>query len=88
VELELDQGDALDVLALDVLDAVDVEEVVLVIVGDEPFHLGGVHAAVRLGDVQRRHPEVGEDVARHALDREQAREHERDHEDDDGDGTP
>ena len=71
VELQLDQRDALDVLALDVLDAVDVEEVVLVVVGDEPFHLGGVHAAVRLGDVERRDAEVGEDIARHPLHREQ-----------------
>ena len=54
------------ILRLDVLDAVDVEEVILVVVGDEPFHLGRVHAAVGLGDVERRHAEVGEDVARHA----------------------
>ena len=41
-------------LRFDVLDAGDVEEVVLVVVGDEPFHLRRVHAAVRLGDVDHR----------------------------------
>src|SRR5437899_11884512 len=39
MELELDERHALDRLAFDMLDAGDVEEVVLVVVGDEPFHL-------------------------------------------------
>src|SRR5205807_7658214 len=61
-EVELHQGDALDVAALDVVDAVDVEEVVLVVVGEQPLHLGRVHAAVGLGDVDDRQVEGGEDV--------------------------
>jgi hypothetical protein len=51
MKLQLDQRNALDRLAFDVLDAVDVEEVVLVIVSDEPFHLRRVEAAVRLRHV-------------------------------------
>ena len=67
VEEELHQGDALDVAALDVVDAVDVEEVVFVVVGEQPFHLGRVHAAVRLGDVDDGQVQVREDVDRHAV---------------------
>ena len=74
MELELDQRHALDRFALDVLDAGDVEEVVLVIVGDEPFHLRRVHAAVRLGDVEDGHAEIREDVARHAIKRQKTDE--------------
>ena len=70
MELELDQRHALDRFALDVLDAGDVEEVVLVIVDDEPFHLRRVHAAVGLGHVQHGHPEIREDVPRHAIERQ------------------
>ena len=54
MEEQLHQGHALDVAALDVVDAGDVEEVVLVIVGEQPFHLRRVHAAVGLGDVDDR----------------------------------
>ena len=42
----------------DVVDAVDVEEVVLVVVGDQPFHLRRVHAAVGLGHVDDRQVET------------------------------
>ncbi len=52
----------------DVMDAVDVEEVVLVVVGDQPFHLGRVHAAVGLGDVDDRQVQAGEDVDLHAVE--------------------
>ena len=70
MELELDQRHALDRFAFDMLDAGDVEEVVLVVVDDEPFHLRRVHAAVRLGDIQDGHPEIREDVPRHPIDRQ------------------
>ena len=53
-------------LRLDVMDAADVEEVVLVVEGEQPFHLRGVHAAVGLDDVDDRQVEVGEDVDLHA----------------------
>ncbi len=62
MELELDQPDALDRFAFDMLDAGDVEEVVLIIVDDEPFHLRR--------DIQDGHPEIREDVPRHSIDRQ------------------
>jgi hypothetical protein len=52
------------------LDAGDVEEVVLIIIDDEPFHLRRVDAAVRLGHIQDRHPEFWEDVPGHAIERQ------------------
>src|SRR5205823_9458106 len=48
-----------------VVDTGDVEEVVLVVEGEQAFHLGGVHAAVGLHDVDDRKVEVGEDVDLH-----------------------
>jgi hypothetical protein len=62
MELELDEPYALDRLAFDMLDAGDVEEVVLVVVDDEPFHLRRVHAAIRLCHIQHGHPQIWEDV--------------------------
>ena len=41
VEVQLHQGHALDVPALDVVDAADVEEVVLVVVGEQPSICAG-----------------------------------------------
>jgi hypothetical protein len=72
MELELEEPDALDRLALDMLDAGDVEKMVLVIVDDEPFHLRRVHAAVRLRHIQDGDAEVREDVPRHAVERQKA----------------
>src|SRR5262249_47883295 len=72
VEVELHQGEAADVARFDVIDAADVEEVVFEVVGDEPLHLLGAHAAVGLGDVDDGGVEVGEDVGRHAVDGDEA----------------
>ncbi len=41
-------------LRLDVLNAGDVEEVVLVVVGKKALHLAGIHAAIGLRDVDLR----------------------------------
>ncbi len=68
MELELDQRHALDRFAFDMFDAGDVEEVIFVIIDDEPFHLGRVQAAVRLGHVKHGHSQIWEDVARHAME--------------------
>jgi len=88
VEVELHQGHALDVLRLYVVDAGDVEEVVLVIVGEQPLHLGGVHAAVRLGDVDDREVQVREDVDGHPEEGEAAPECDGDDEHHHGERSP
>ena len=85
VELELHHRGALDVLRFDVLDAGDVEEVVFVIEREEAFHLGGVHAAERLGDVDCRYVQGREDVLGHAVQAEEGREDESDDPDHQGD---
>jgi hypothetical protein len=74
MELQLDERDALDRLAFDVLDAGDVEEVVLVVVGDEPFHLRRIQATVRLRHVQYRDPQIREDIPCHAIKRQKPRQ--------------
>jgi len=70
MELELDQRYALDRFAFDMLDAGDVEEMVFVIVDDEPFHLRRIKAAIRLRDVNGWHPEIREDIPGHPIDRQ------------------
>ena len=70
MELQLHEGSALDRLGFDVLDAGDVEEVILVVIGEVTFHLRRVHAAVGLGDVDGGNAEGREDVAGHALERD------------------
>jgi len=66
MEEELHQGRALHVSRLHVVDAADVEEVVLVVVGEEALHLRRVHAAVGLADVDHGQIEAREDVNFHA----------------------
>ena len=85
MEEDLHLGEALDVAGLDVVDAADVEEVVLVVEGEQPFHLGRVHAAVGLDDVDDRQVEVGEDVDLHARQRQAAADQQADQRDHDGD---
>jgi len=87
VEEQFHEGEALDVLRLDVVDAADVEEVVLVVVGEQTFHLGGVHAAVGLADVDDGQVQAGEDVDLHARQGEAAGEDEAGEGDEDGDGV-
>jgi hypothetical protein len=84
VEEELHQGHALDVPRLDVVDAGDVEEVILVVVGEQSLHLCGVHAAVGLGHVDDREVEIGEDVDRHPEQGQPAAECDGRHQDHDG----
>ena len=84
VKLEFHQGRALDGLRLYVLDAGDVEEVIFVVVGDVALHLGGVHAAEGLGNVDGGDAEWGERIARHALESEGGTEADRDNENEDG----
>ena len=53
-----------------VMNSVDVKEVVLVVVGNQPFHLRRIHTAVRLADVDHRQVQRGEDVDGHAFYRQ------------------
>ncbi len=74
-KLELLGSGSLAVHRPHVLDAGDVQEVVLVKVRQVPFHLCRVHSAVGLGDVDRRHIQRRKDVAAHAIEREECAEH-------------
>ena len=85
MELELHHRGALDILRFDVLDAGDVKEVVFVIEGEEAFHLRGVHATERLGDVDRRDVQGREDVLGHAVQAEEGGQDQREDRDDQGD---
>ena len=67
VEHQLHQCRALDTLAFHVIDAGDVEEVILVVVSEIAFHLRRIHAAVRLRDVDGRIADLRKDIDRHAL---------------------
>jgi hypothetical protein len=60
------------------LDAGDVEEVVLEVVDDEPFHLGRIQAAIGLSDIENRDTKIGKDVTGHPLDGEKTRHHQGD----------
>jgi hypothetical protein len=71
------------------MNAGDVEEVILVVVGQKPFHLGRVHAAVGLAHVDDRQVELWEDVDFHAAvakQREPAADDDANHHDHDGNG--
>ena len=88
MEKQLHQGKALNVLRLDVMDARDVEEVVLVVIREIPFHLRRVHAAVRLANVDHRQIQAGEDVNRHLANRQHASQRHGNHRNHHGNGTP
>ena len=84
MELQLHDARALDALRLHVLDAGDVEKVILVVVREEALHLRRIHPAKRLRDVDRRDAERREHIARHARNREPSAEAHREHRDQDG----
>jgi hypothetical protein len=70
-----------------VLDAGDIEEVVLVVVGQKPVHLRRIHATEGLRDVDRRITDSGKNIHRHTANRERCRSGEREHRDNDGNRT-
>ena len=88
MEVQLHQRHALDVPRLDVVDAGDVEKVVLVIVGQVAFHLRRVHAAIGLGHVDHRQVEAGKDVDRHEHDCQQTGQRDGRHGNDHRNRTP
>ena len=77
-EGQLHEGCALHALAVHRLNARDVEEVVLVVVGEESFHLRRVHAAIRLCDVDDRIADLRKDVHPHAAYRHEEASDNRD----------
>ncbi len=68
MEDQLHQRRALDALALYVIDARDVEEVILVVIRQEAFHLRRVHPAIGLCDIDSRIAHLWKDIDRHPLD--------------------
>ena len=84
VEDEFHQGGALNAFAFDVIDAGDVEEVILVVVSEVAFHLRGIHAAVGLRYIDGRVADLGEDIDGHALEGEDGAEGDGDQRDDYG----
>ena len=85
MELELHQGRPLNVSRFHVLDAGDVEKVVLVVVGQRTLHLRRVHSAIRLGHVEGRDAQRREYVARHPAEPEQPGQTEGQHKHHNGD---
>src|SRR5439155_15042873 len=65
IKLELDDGGTLNRLRLHMLDASDVKEVILVVIGEVTFHLRRVHAAEWLRDVNGGNTQRGENVTWH-----------------------
>ena len=88
MERELQQRGVLNRLRFDALDPVDVEEVVLVVVGDVPFHLRRAHPPVRLRHVDHRQVKIGKDVRPHAAHRKCGGQGDGDHRDEDRDRAP
>ncbi len=68
MEHQLHERRALNALAFHVIDARDVEEMILVVVSQIAFHLGRVHTAVRLRHVDGRIADLREDIDGHAFD--------------------
>jgi len=78
MEDKLEQGLAWDASAFHVIDAGDVEEVILVVVSQISFHLLWVHPTVRLGDVDHRIADLRKYIDRHSLKRQHGSKRNRD----------
>lgn len=72
MKVQLHQRHALHVPAFDVMNAADIEEVVLVIVREQSFHLRRIHAAIRLADIDHRQIQARKDVDLHFPEGQQA----------------
>src|SRR5579884_2643683 len=87
MELEFDDCRALNGFRFNMLNTGNVEEMIFVVIGQVPFHLGRVHSAVRLRDVNRRNAECGKNVLGHLLPREHGNQRHSDHYHDDCERT-
>ena len=81
------QSCTLNGLCLHALNAIDVQEVVLVVIRDKTFHLLWAHATVGLRDIDDRQVQSGKDVDARSQNRQDRREGYRRHDDDDRDRT-
>src|SRR5260370_11744345 len=79
---QLHQRGALNALAIDRLNTCDVEEVVVVVVGKEPFHLRRSHTAIRLRYVDDGVAHLRKDVCAHSAKRHDESNQDRDQRDD------
>ena len=86
-ERQFHQRRALNALAIHRLNAGDVEEVILVVVGEETFHLRRCHAAEGLGDVDHRIANLWKDVHAHPSNRDKESGDDRNQRDDHSEGA-
>ena len=75
---QLHQRRALNALTLHAIDSGDVEEMILVVVSQVAFHLGGIHSAVWLSDVNGRIAHLRENIHRHPPHGEIGKQRDRD----------
>src|SRR5436305_13149287 len=88
MERESEQSRALDRLRFDALDAIDIKEVVLVVIRNEAFHLLRTHAAVRLSYVDDRNVQIGKNIDARTHQREYGTERHSNNHHDHADGPP
>ncbi len=86
-EGQLHQRSALNAFAIDCLNARDVEEMILVVIGKESFHLRGSHATIRLRDIDDRIAHLRENIRTHLTERQHEAGQDRDECDDHSEGT-
>ncbi len=85
MEGKAEESGSLNRLRLHALDSVDVQEVILVVIRDEPLHLLRTHASVWLRYVDDRQIEVGEDIDPGPHDGQNGRKRERHNKDENRD---
>ncbi len=69
MEKDLHLGESLNIARLDVMNAADVQEMVLVMKGEQAFHLRRIHTPIGLDHVNDRLIQVREDIDLHTAER-------------------